>query len=157
MKELVDKISDFHVFSFLLPGVIFAIIADKFTIYNFIQHDVIVGAFVYYFIGLVISRFGSLVIEPLLKKSGFLVFIDYKRVVTASQKDSKIDLFSQQNNIYRSFCTIFILLLVLKWYELIEKEFPILTYMDLYLLIVLLLIMFLFSYRKQTRYIIKRV
>lgn len=60
-----DKISSYNLFNYFLPGVLFAALADTVTSYNFLQSDLVVGVFVYYFFGLVISRFGSLIIEPL--------------------------------------------------------------------------------------------
>src|SRR6266540_3344577 len=100
MKELIDKMSSYNLFNYLLPGVLFIIILDGFTTYSFTQDNLIVGAFVSYFIGLVISRFGSLIIEPVLKKISFLRFADYAEFVFASKKDSKIDVLSESNNMY---------------------------------------------------------
>ena len=68
MKDLLDKISSYNLFNYLLPGVLFALLADGLTSYTFIQSDIVVGIFLYYFMGLVISRVGSLAIEPILKK-----------------------------------------------------------------------------------------
>ena len=126
MKELLDKISSYNLFNVLLPGILFAVIAKAFTPYLFIQENIIVGAFVYYFIGSVISRFGSLIIEPLLKKIKFLKFADYKDFVSASKEDPKIDILSETNNMYRTFCSMFVLLLLLKLYAFIESVFPVL-------------------------------
>jgi glycerol uptake facilitator-like aquaporin len=157
MKEIVDKLSSYNFFNYLLPGTLFVVILDKITSFSFVQKDIIVAAFLYYFVGLVISRFGSLIVEPLLKKSSFLKFTDYKQFVIASKKDPKIDLLSEANNIYRSFTAMLILLTLLKFYDLIRTSNKSLENYDPYLLIGILLIMFLFSYRKQTNYITKRI
>ena len=157
MKEIIDKLASYNLFNYLLPGVLFVTIANKFTGYSFTEDNLIVAGFVYYFIGLVISRFGSLVIEPFLKKISFLKFIDYKEYIIASKKDPKIDLLSESNNMYRTFILMLILLVVLKLYELIELKFQMLKNWNPYILIGLLLIMFLYSYQKQTGYITKRI
>lgn len=157
MKEILDKISSYNLFNYLLPGTLFTILLDKLTIFSFVQNDFISAAFVYYFIGLVISRFGSLVIEPILRKISFLEFTDYREFISASKKDPKIDLLSESNNMYRTFSSMLILLMLLKLYELIELKFQMLKNWDQYILIGLLLIMFLYSYRKQTGYITKRI
>lgn len=68
MKDLLDKISSYNLFNYLFPGILFAVISKEFTSYSLLQDNLIVGAFIYYFIGLVVSRFGSLVIEPASKK-----------------------------------------------------------------------------------------
>lgn len=157
MKGLLDKISSYNLFNYLFPGILFAVISNKFTSYSLLQDNLIVGAFIYYFIGLVISRFGSLVIEPLLKRISFLKFADYKEFISASKKDDKLELLSEINNMYRALFSVFILLPLLKLYELIEFIFPILKYWNTYILVVLLLVLFLLSYRKQTNYITKRI
>lgn len=157
MKEIVDKISSYNLFNYLLPGTLFVVLLDKFTSFSFIQKDIVTAAFLYYFVGLVISRFGSLVIEPLLKMLSFLKFADYKEFVVASKKDPKVDLLSESNNMYRSFTAMLVLLALAKFYALIRASNKSLEVFDPYLLIGILLIMFLFSYKKQTDYITKRI
>ena len=66
MKELLDKISSYNLFNYLLPGILFVCISKQFTDYDFIQDNDFIGAFLYYFIGMVISRFGSLCLSPLI-------------------------------------------------------------------------------------------
>lgn len=157
MKEIFDKLSSYNLFNYLLPGILFVIITNKFTNYSFIENDLIIAGFVYYFIGLVISRLGSLIVEPTLKRISFLKFADYKEFISASKKDPKIDLLSKENNMYRTFIATFILLLLLKLYELISFKLTVLNDWIMYILIILLLIIFLYSYRKQTQYITKRI
>ena len=49
MKELLDRLGSYNIFNYLLPGAVFAAIASSLTDYSFIQNDVLVGAFVYFF------------------------------------------------------------------------------------------------------------
>ena len=157
MKEALEKISSYNLFNYLLPGVLFSVILKQLNIYSFVQEDHIIGAFVYYFIGLVISRFGSLIIEPLLKKVSFLKFADYKDFVSASNKDPKVNILSEANNMYRTFSSMFVLLLLFKLYKIAEYYYPALKEWNLLILTILLLSMFLYSYKKQTNYIEKRI
>lgn len=157
MKDLLDKLSSYNLFNYLLPGVVFAAIADSITKYSFIQSDIITGVFFYYFIGLVISRFGSLIIEPFLRKISFLTFAEYSDFVSASKKDSKLEVLSEVNNTYRTMCSLFLVILLLKLYEVVEVWIPIIGEWNNIILILLLLVMFLFSYRKQTVYITRRI
>lgn len=157
MNELLNKISSYNVFNYLLPGVVFVALAKVLTPYSFGQHDILAVPFLYYFVGLVMSRFGSLVLEPLLKWFSFVRFADYSHFVAAQKKDDKLTLLSEVNNTYRTFCSVLILLLLLKLYLKIELRFPFLKGWDGTVLAVLLLILFLFSYRKQTAYVTKRI
>lgn len=157
MKNLLDKISSYNLFNYLLPGIIFSVLAGKLTHRSFIQEDIVVGAFVYYFIGLVISRFGSLIIEPILRRVSFLKFAGYKDFVAASREDEKLEILSEANNTYRTLSALFVILLLLILLEPIENIYPTIKNWNTIILVILLLIMFLFSYRKQTEYITMRV
>ncbi len=157
MKDLIDKLSSYNIFNYLLPGIVFVVLAETLTSFSFIQKDVILGVFLYYFIGLVISRIGSLVIEPLLKLTKFVRFTQYSEFVSAAKADPKLDLLSEANNMYRTFCSLFLSLLLLKGYELLALLYPSVGRRYAVVAVVLLLCLFGFSYRKQTAYITKRV
>lgn len=157
MKDLLNKISSYNLFNYLVPGVIFVLLASRVTQYSLIQQDIVIGLFLYYFIGLVISRFGSLIIEPLLIGVSFLRCADYQDFIVASKKDEKLDVLSEVNNTYRTLLSMVGLLLLLKLYEKIEGRVPVLKTYNALALLVLLLVVFLFSYRKQTSYIVERV
>src|SRR5439155_26543527 len=92
-----------------------------------------------------------------LKRLCFVKFAPYSDFVAASQKDDKLDLLSEVNNTYRTMCSLFSLLLLLKLYTKVECALPALKVWHGTLLTVLLLLVFLFSYRKQTSYITKRI
>jgi len=157
MKELLDKLSSYNIFNYLLPGVLFVVLLDKFTTYSLIQDNLILGVFVYYFIGLVVSRFGSLVIEPILKNTSFVKFAPYAHFVAASKSDSTLEILSEVNNMYRTLASMLVLLLLCSAYQSVETALPLLKPWDKYTITILLLIMFLLSYRKQTEYVRKRI
>lgn len=157
MKDLIDKIGSYNIFNYLLPGIIFSVFVTKFTHYNLVQGDVLVGAFVYYFIGSVVSRIGSLIIEPIFKWTGFISFASYEDFVVASKADAKIEVLSEANNMYRTICSLFMCLSIVYGYEYLAGKFEVLDKVLPALCVAGLLILFSFSYRKQTAYISKRV
>ena len=157
MKDILDEISSYNLFNYLLPGILFVCISKYFTDYNFIQDNDFIGAFLYYFTGMVISRFGSLFVEPILKRISFLKFADYKSFIVASNKDEKIELFSEVNNTYRTITTLFIILLLLKIYNHFQVLWNIPINITYLIVFVAILVIFLFSYRKQTNYITERI
>ena len=157
MKDLLDKLSSYNIFNYLLPGVLFAALVSKMTIYTLVQNDIVIGVFLYYFLGLVVSRFGSLVIEPILKKIGFVHFASYRDFVSASKKDVKIEVLSEVNNMYRTLCSLFVLLLLLLGYQSIQSHIPQLSRWNPAIAFVLLIVLFLLSYQKQTTYVTKRI
>jgi hypothetical protein len=157
MNDLLNKLSSYNLFNYLLPGAVFVFIASKIANRDLIQGNVFVELAVYYFIGLVISRVGSLLIEPVLKKILFLKFADYKDFVEASSKDPKIEVLSEANNTYRTLCSLFAITLLVKPYIWAVTVFSPLADWSMTILCFLLLAVFVFSYRKQTSYITRRV
>lgn len=157
MKDLLDKLSSYNIFNYLLPGVIFAVLAETLTTFHFVQKDIVLGVFVYYFIGLIISRLGSIVVEPFLKLVRFVRFASYPEFVAASKEDDQILVLSEANNMYRTFCSLFAVLVLLKVYERLSSHCPQLQQCGTEALTLGLLALFCLSYRKQTRYITKRI
>lgn len=157
MKEIIDKISSYNLFNYLFPGIIFVVILREITSYNLIQDNNFIGVFMYYFIGLIISRFGSLIIGSILQKLSFIEFSDYSDYVFASDKDAKIELFSEINNMYRTIISMLFLLLFSKIYELISNYFNFSSQTNYISLIIVLIFLFVFSYKKQTGFVAKRV
>lgn len=157
MEHFFEKLSSYNLFNYLLPGILFVVLADKFTSYSFIQENFLLGLFLYYFIGLVISRIGSITVEPMLKWVHFIKFADYSEFVQASKKDVKIEILSEQNNMMRTFCSVFFILILLRAYSSLKLTFNFIPQNETYTLLIMLLLVFLFSYRKQTSYITKRI
>lgn len=157
MKEFLDKLASYHLFNYLLPGGLFVFLANKFVNIDLYQTDIVFGLFLYYFIGLVISRIGSLILEPFLRRSKFVAFADYKDFVYASKIDLKIEQILEVNNMYRTLFTLFLVLFLMKLYKLIEASIHFVAVWDEYLFIGILFFMFLFSYKKQSRLISERV
>jgi len=117
MKDLLDKLSSYNIFNYLLPGILFAVFVDDMTSFHILQNDIVVGVFVYYFFGSVISRIGSLLIEPLLRKWGFVKFAPYEDFVRVSKADPNIEILSEANNMYRTICSLMLCVGVVALYD----------------------------------------
>jgi hypothetical protein len=155
MDKMLEKLTSYNLFNYLLPGIIFSFLLEKITSYSITHKDIMIEAFLAYFSGLVISRVGSVIIEPLLKKIKFVKFAEYKDFVLASESDKKIELLSESNNMYRVFISLFFVLIIIIIYEKLLQDIFI-GYTS-YIVMIGLLILFLFSYRKQTSYITQRI
>lgn len=157
MKDLLDKLSNYNLFNYLLPGLLYAALVDKISTLSIAHENLLLALVLYYFAGLVISRIGTLVLEPLFKRTGFVRFAPYKDYVAASLKHPKLELLSESNNMYRTLCATFLSLgatavvdglrLAYQWPEAVSE----------FLLISGLITLFAFSYRKQTAYVKARV
>ena len=157
MKDLLDKLSSYNVFNYLLPGVLFAVFVDRVTSLQVLQKDLVIGIFLYYFLGSIVSRIGALAVEPLLRSVGFITFAPYEDFVRAAKLDPKLEILSEANNMYRTICALMISVAAVASYDYTARYFAILRAAAPVVCIVGVLILFLLSYRKQTSYITKRV
>ena len=157
MKAILEKLSAYHIFSYLLPGLLFVILGERLTSFSLIQRSWVVGIVLYYFIGLIISRVGLLIVKPVLERIGFVKDVPYADYVEASRSDSKIAILSAQNNLLQTQCAMVMMLIGLK---IGEKVIGVLPWgADVYDFVVLagLFALFLLSYRKQTQEVVQRV
>ena len=154
MNEIFNKLTSYNIFNCLLPGIIFSIIFEKLTYIKISQSNAIIDLFVYYFLGMTIGRFGSLFIEPLLKKMSIIKIFDYNKYIKAEENDKKISLLLEVSNTYR---TIFALLFITLIISIIKYSQSMALNIGKVVIILFFSVIFLFSYRKQTDYINKRI
>ena len=157
MQAILEKLSAYNIFSYLLPGLLFVSLGERLTSFSLIQRSWIVGIVLYYFIGLVISRVGSLIVKPILERVGFVKEAPFEDYVEASASDSRIGVLSTRNNLFRTLCAMVMMLIGLK---IGEKVIGILPWgADVYdfILLVGLFVLLLFSYRKQAQAVVRRV
>ena len=160
MQEILTKISRYNLFNYGLTGAVFII----FIIFIFkpesvfiIQQNVAIFLLISYFTGSILSRLGSLCIEPLLEKTRFVIFANYTDFLNAKKIDSTINDLSEENNTYRTYIMSFFILFILMLIKILNYHIPISRNSLIFITIILLLVLFLFSYRKQTSYIRKSV
>lgn len=157
MKDLLDKIGSYNIFNYLLPGVLFAVFLDRFTSAKALQMDIAVGVFVYYFLGAVVSRIGSLLLEPLLRRLRIVTFAPYADFARAEKHDAKLEVLSETNNMYRTLAALLLSISVVALYEMASEHWPLLRTAAPTVVVSGLFALFLVAYRKQTEYIRKRI
>lgn len=158
LSKIVDKLSAYQLFNYFFPGIIFNFCLEQIVSYRIAPNDILYRVFVYYLTGMIMSRLGSTIIEPLYKKIGIVIYAEYKKYLDASVNDSKLDILVLENNTYRTliatFVSLFILFLIdqIEWFHG-KYQHPIA------ILIYLLMLIFLFSssFKKQTSFIRKKV
>lgn len=160
-EKMIEKVSSYNIFNFILPGAIFANISKELLNKNFLTHSWIENIIVCYFIGMILSRIGSLVIEPILKKKCKLKYAPYSDYIEASEDDSKIPMLLETNNMYRTFIATFASLIIYKGYLYIEQCFEnnntIFSEISTFTFLITLTTIFIVSFVKQTDFIRKRV
>ena len=157
MNDFLQKLSTYNIFNFLLPGVLYVVIVSKTTDILIVPTDLVTGVFLYYFIGLVISRLGSLLLGPVLKFLRWTKHANYEEYIEASKSDSKIIQLLEDCNMYRTLAMTMICCLVTSMYADHATKFDSLS-LDLSEAgLFALLVLFLISFKKQTQFITKRV
>ncbi|MGE0809272.1 MAG: hypothetical protein AB7N69_01500 [Immundisolibacter sp.] len=157
MKDILEKISSYNIFNYLLPGVLFAIFGSRLTSLPLLSEDMVIGVFLYYFYGLVVSRVGSLILEPILKRFAYVRHEAYEKYVAAVRADSQLEVLSEVGNMYRTLAALFICLLATMLCEEISKQIGMGVVSASVICLVLFSTLFVISYRKQAAYISARV
>lgn len=149
MESLVEKLNSYSILNNLLPGVVLGFLFESCLSVTIIQGNVIEDLFIYYFIGMLISRFGSVIVEPLYKKISLVQFAEYDDYINASKKDKKIEILSETNNIYRSILLACFVTVVAKIYFAISTKVNVLSNYKEVIILIMCCIIFSIAYRKQ--------
>lgn len=157
MNSILEKLNSYQILTNLLPGAFFGLGIRFFLGLELPTKNIGEDVIVYYFMGLIIGRIGSLVVEPALKKIGILKYAPYKEFVSASKADPKIDTLSETNNFFRSLLTCSILFPVVDRLRVFALSCPWFFNNWKWLLLILVIVIFLFAYKKQTDYVRNRV
>lgn len=173
VKNMIEKISSYDILNNLLPGIIFCSIVERTTRIQIFAGEIWEKIFLYYFAGMIISRIGSIFIKKILKsikvcnkktkeKEEFLKFAPYGDYIEASEANPFIKVLNETNNIYRTIIAMMVVVMGAKiydWliYDLIDN-FGIAGNNLIFLITCLaVIILFIYSYKKQTDYIRGRV
>lgn len=158
MEKLLEKISAYQFLNYLIPGLIFVYSIEYLGIYVLRDDDVFLMWFGGYFAGMVLSRIGSLIFEKYLLKWKFVEYAPYKDFKEAESKDIRITTLSTENNTYRTLLATFFVLFIMYGINLIPCVSAFMHSKWMWLVVLALLcVLFLFSYRKQTSYVRKSV
>jgi H+/gluconate symporter-like permease len=127
--------------------------------FTLLQKNIIINIVLAYFIGIVISSIGNLTTDKILKK--LIPQKTYSEYLTSSKKDTKIEEFSEINNMYRTIITLHCCIFIIFSIENLTKIFPLLSKIPItlikYIILIIPILLFIFSYKKQNEYIQKRI
>lgn len=158
MDKFIEKISSYNILNNILPGTIMVYLIKWIYQIELSANNLVENLFLYYFVGMVVSRVGSVIIEPIAKKAKLVKYAPYDEFISASKKDEKINILLETNNIYRTFLAVLFisLLLLFHSYILIDK-LKMSNETSTTIIFLALLILFASAYRKQTQYIYNRI
>lgn len=167
LQHVVGKISSYNIFNNLYPGVIFCYLLKLIFNTDILLDDWFENLFVCYFMGMVLSRVGSVVIEPLLKifktaKKQLIKLAPYSDYEKASAANPFVVTLNEERNTYRSLLSCFVCLFTYKIIlvvneKLVGNEITYIRDNKDWIVIVSLMILFFCSFVKQTNYVKRRV
>lgn len=157
MSSILEKLSSYQILTNLLPGAFFGLTLKFFFGLAIPTQNIGEDVVVYYFMGLIINRISSLVVEPVLKTLNFIKCAPYPDFAKAAKADSKIDTLSEMNNYTRVLLTCILLFPVIWILQILSSKGTWLSMNWKWCALVFLIVLFLFAYRKQTNYVRKRV
>lgn len=116
-----------------------------------------IGAFllVAFVAGVTANRLGSLILDPLLRRSSFLKPKDYRSFLTREKADQKLDALVANSGLYRTFFTAGFLYLAALILSPITDEVSDRTIFTVF--VVAGMMVFLFALRKEDGYIHSRI
>jgi hypothetical protein len=125
--------------------------------YDLIHFSIIENVLICYFVGMVNSRLGSLVLERFLLKVRFIKYAPHDEYAKAEKSDAKITALTEENNMFRSLANAMLILLLAYGAKNISVVENFVVNNFKWIAIVALLIIYICSFKKQTKYIKKRV
>lgn len=157
MSNFFEKIGSYHIVTNLLPGVFFGLTLKLLLGITIPMENIGEEITIYYFMGFVINRISSLIVNPILKKCKLIHEASYSDYLKAAKKDSKIDVLSETNSYLRALLTSSLLLIVILVVQITIWKIEWISSNWKWMSMVFLVLLFLFAYKKQTKFINKRV
>lgn len=157
MSDIISKITSYNLFNNLVPGVVFSYAASSLGITTIETGNLPADFIMFYFVGVMISRFGSLFVEPALRYTRVATYADYNSYLTACKKDKKIDILVEDNNQYRTYISLFVILVIALIFDATSAKLELSDTSRKLVILIAALVLFTMAYRKQTFYICRRV
>lgn len=157
LTKLLEKISHYEILNNLIPGSALCFILSYLG-YPILDYNIWACIVICYLVGIVNSRFSSVVIEPICRKTHFIQWRDYELYNKAKKERPFIATLLECANMFRAFTSVFlislcaygIMQLSIKWIWLAQN--------GIWILLIALLVLFAFSYRKQiNEYVVKNI
>lgn len=158
LSKLISILDNFYLATYIIAGA-GVILGLKFVGINIYSSDFWVNLGVCYFAGMISSRIGSLIIEYLCIKSGFIKKEVYKRFLDAERKDQsgKLLSMSKVSGLYLTMSAVSLIIFLTSLIFWIINPIVRQPYIYQTGCSLLIFILFLFSYRKQNQYVVKRI
>lgn len=157
ISKILKNISRYEILNNLIPGSALCFILSYLG-YPILDYNYGVCIAICYLVGLINGRFSSLVIEWLCKKTKLIKWREYSLYNSAKKERPFVETLQEISNMYRAFISVFFISLNAYAIQRILPKCVFLQNNGIWILIVSLLMLFLFSYRKQVNeYVVKNI
>lgn len=157
ITKLFEKISRYEILNNLIPGSALCFILSYLG-YPILDYNVWTSIVICYLVGIVNSRFSSIVIEPICKKTHFVRWRKYEHYNKAKKERPFIVTLQESANMYRAFISVFLISICAYGLMKLSIKWTWLALNGIWILLVALLVLFALSYRKQiNEYVIKNI
>lgn len=153
MDEILKKISAYDLLNTLIPGAALVFFLRVFGYLDFKAEDVLFLVVLAYILGVVASRVGSLILEPIALRFDWFEH-DYTGFVEAQKEDDRLLTLTTIANMYRTLAGLMTVLAVLALGSLVPEVFRLWLYTGYGVSAFLL---FLCGWVKQERYVHRRL
>lgn len=157
-ERILEKISSYNFLNYIIPGTILSIILNKVYGWDVLYRDNwYLSCIIFYFVGMLNGRVGSLIVEPIVIRCFNVDRVSYGEYVKAERIDHKIAVLDSQKNVYRSFLSMSIILICVELIDGLQINCDELLELRMLIFLFLLIIIFIVSYAKQSRYVCNRI
>lgn len=152
LEKIMERLSKYDFLNNVIPGTIYVVFLESVSQYEILSGQVFIDLIIFYFVGTVINRFGSLLIEPSLKKLKLIKYVSHEDYIYAEKSDVKVFDLLTINNMFRTYTALACCILFTVIISNCELKF------DSIIICGSIALVFLFgaSYIKQTKYIVTR-
>ena len=148
LKSLSEKLSAYQLFNFIYPGAVFLGILSYKGVQLGMLKEIWWFLLASYFLVMTISRFGSIVIESICLKFGWIEKYDIKRYADNIAENSFTAILLELTNIYRTICSMGILLFLCTIFKYQQDDKCCMLFVE-----VLFVLLFGISFIKQHHYL----
>jgi uncharacterized membrane protein YbhN (UPF0104 family) len=157
ISKISEKISRYEILNNLIPGTALCFILSYIG-YPILDYSTGVCIMICYLVGLINSRFSSLVIEWLCRKTKLIEWRDYSLYNSAKKERPFVGALQENANVYRAFVSVFFVSLIAYGIQKLILYCTFLQDYGLWILLSLMFLLFLLSYRKQVNeYVVKNI
>lgn len=157
LTKLFEKISHYEILNNLIPGSALCLILNYIG-YPILEYNGWVCIVICYLVGIINSRFSSVAIEWICKKTHLIEWRDYELYNKAKKERPFIATLQESANMFRAFFSVFFISLCAYGIMKLSIKWTWLAQYGMLILLVALLLLFALSYCKQiNKYVVKNI